>query len=173
MAESDAQGRESAVGEVVLGRIVGIYGVCGWVKVFSETAPIENIFRYSPWRVGGAERLVTESRRHGKGLIARLRDCDDRDTARGLIGQSIAIRRDQLPPPSADEFYWVDLQGLAVETGDGRPLGRVSHLIETGANDVLVVRGDRERLVPFVWERFVLDVDFDEGRIRVDWDPDF
>jgi 16S rRNA processing protein RimM len=158
---------------VILGRIAGVYGVRGWVKVFSETNPVENIFRYTPWLVNDVERAVIEWRRHGKGLIARLEQCDDRDAARALIGQPIATRRQQLPPPSSDEFYWVDLLGLAVETADGQPLGRVSHLLETGANDVLVVHGDRERLVPFVWGQYVLDVDFDAGRVRVDWDPDF
>lgn len=158
---------------VVLGRIVGSFGVRGWVKVYSETSPIENIFRYSPWLMGAAECRVLGWRRHGKGLVAQIQGCEDRDAACALIGEPVAIRRNQLPPPSADEFYWVDLQGLEVETLDGRPLGRVSHLIETGANDVLVVRGERERLVPFVWGQFIADVDFGAGRIRVDWDPDF
>lgn len=158
---------------VTLGRIVGLYGVRGWVKVFSETAPIENIFRYQPWLVDGADRQALEYRSHGKGLIARLNGCDDRDEARALIGRAIEVRRDQLPPPAADEFYWADLEGLEVETLDGRGLGRVSHLIETGANDVLVVRGDRERLIPFVWMQVVQDVDFALGRVRVDWDPEF
>lgn len=173
MADSvaDASGRSG--GEVVLGRVVGLYGVRGWVKVFSETSPIEGIFRYSPWLVDGVERTVVEQRRHGKGLIARLQGCEDRDAARELLGKTVAIPRDQLPPPSSDEFYWVDLQGLAVETADGQTLGTVSHLIETGANDVLVIQGDRERLVPFVWDQFVLEVDFASRRIRVDWDPDF
>jgi len=158
---------------VVLGRIAGLYGVHGWVKVYSETSPIENIFSYAPWIVGASERRVSQWRRHGKGLVAHLDACDDRESARALIGEPVAIRRDQLPPPSSDEFYWIDLQGLEAETLDGRSLGRVSHLIETGANDVLVIRGERERLVPFVWGQFVADVDFERGRIWVDWDPDF
>ncbi|MBK1706317.1 ribosome maturation factor RimM [Halochromatium glycolicum] len=173
MADSLADTGDRQAGQVVLGRIIGLYGVRGWVKVFSETSPIEGIFRYSPWLVDGVERVVAEQRRHGKGLVARLQGCEDRDAARELLGQTIAIRRSQLPPPSADEFYWVDLQGLAVETAEGRPLGKVSHLVETGANDVLVIQGDRERLVPFVWDQFVLEVDFDSRRIRVDWDPEF
>jgi 16S rRNA processing protein RimM len=161
------------VRRVVLGRIAGLYGIRGWVKVYSETSPIENIFSYEPWIVGVSERRVSEWRRHGKGLVAHLVGFDEREAARKLIGEPVAIRRDQLPPPSGDEFYWVDLQGLEAETLDGRSLGRVSHLIETGANDVLVIRGERERLVPFVWGQFVADVDFERGRIQVDWDPDF
>lgn len=158
---------------VVVGQVIGLYGVRGWVKVFSETSPIENIFGYSPWLVGGAERQAVAWRRQGKGLIAQLQGCEDRDAARALLGKAIAIRRDQLPPPSPDEFYWIDLQGLEVETREGQSLGRVSHLIATGANDVLVIQGERERLVPFVWDQCILAVDFKAGRIQVDWDPAF
>jgi len=158
---------------VVLGRITGVYGVRGWVRIFSDTEPRENILRYSPWYVDGEPRKVAEGRRHGKGLVARLQGCDDRDQAAALVGREIAIRRDQLPPPSADEFYWADLEGLRVETLDGVALGEVSHLFATGANDVLVVRGERERLLPFVWGPVIADVDFGAGLIRVDWDPEF
>lgn len=158
---------------IVLGRISGLYGVRGWVRIFSETEPRENILRYSPWLVGGEPYEVAEGKRHGKGLVARLRGFDDRDRAATLMGKEIAVRRDQLPPPKAEEFYWADLEGLAVATTDGTDLGRVSHLFETGANDVLVVAGDRERLIPFVWDDVVKDVDFEGGLIRVDWDPEF
>ncbi len=163
----------AAVKTVVLGRILGVYGVRGWLKVFSETSPLENIFSYSPWLIEGDDQQVVGWRRHGKGLVAQLQGYDDRDQARTLTGKAISIRRDQLPPPSADECYWVDLQGLRVETREGVLLGQVSHLIETGSNDVLVVRGARERLLPFIWGQFVLDVDFDAGLVLVDWDPEF
>lgn len=158
---------------IVLGRIAGLYGVRGWVRVFSETDPRENILRYSPWLLDGEAHPVAEGRRHGKGLVVRLDGCDDRDQAATLVGRSIQVRRDQLPPARPDEFYWTDLEGLAVETVAGEPLGRVSHLFDTGANDVLVVKGDRERLLPFVWDDIIKNVDFQTGRIVVDWDPDF
>ena len=160
---------------VVVGRIGGVYGVRGWVHVHSETQPIENILRYRPWYLGertqGLEPL--EGRRHGKGLVARLAGCVGREQAAPLVGSAIAVPRDQLPPPKADEFYWVDLEGLAVETVEGRDLGRVDHLFATGANDVVCVKGERERLIPFVWGDVIRDVDFDLGRVLVDWDPDF
>jgi 16S rRNA processing protein RimM len=158
---------------VPLGRIAGVFGVRGWVRVFSETRPRENILRYSPWLVGGQRFRVEEGRRHGKGIIAKLIGCDDRDRAAALVGQPVAVRRDQLPPPGADELYWADLEGLMVETLDGASLGRVSRLFETGANDVMVVDGDRERLLPFVWDQVIKEVDFGSGVVRVDWDPDF
>jgi len=160
---------------VVLGHVCGVYGVCGWVKVFSETEPRDNILTYRIWYLGPSrrQRYLVEGRRHGKGLVARLEGCEDRDQAARLFGQEIAVRRDQLPPPRPDELYWADLEGLTVETLNGIHLGRVDHLFATAANDVLVVKGDRDRLLPFVWGQVVEDVDFDLGRIRVDWDPDF
>ncbi|EGV32375.1 Ribosome maturation factor rimM [Thiorhodococcus drewsii AZ1] len=160
---------------VVLGKIVGVYGVKGWVRVFSETAPREGILGYSPWLIGsgGSPCRVAEGKVHRKGLIVRLDGCEDRDEAAVLVGQEISVPRDRLPPPHSDEFYWVDLEGLAVFTVSGVDLGRVDHLFPTGANDVLVVKGDRERLIPFVWDEVVKDVDFTARRIDVDWDPDF
>jgi len=160
---------------LALGRVLGLYGVRGWVKIFSETEPLENILTYQPWYLGASctPRRLAGGRRQGKGLVVRLEHCEDRDQAAALVGQEIAVRRDQLPPVRADEFYWADLEGMSVETSDGVALGRVDYLFATAANDVLVVRGDRERLLPFVWDQVVRDVDLELGRIRVDWDPDF
>lgn len=159
----------------MVGRISGLYGVRGWVKVFSETEPRDNILTYNPWYLGAGRkpRELAEGRRHGKGLIARLEGCEDRDQAAALVGLEIRIRRDQLPRLGADEFYWADLVGLSVETLEGRRLGRVDRVFATTANDVLVVNGERERLLPFLWDRVIKDVDLDLGRIRVDWDPEF
>lgn len=160
---------------LVLGRISGVYGVRGWVKIFSDTDPRENILKFRPWYLGPKHQpcRVAEGRRQGKGLVARIDGCDDRDQAAALVGLEIAVRRDQLPPPKVDEFYWADLEGLSVETLEGAQLGRVDRLFATAANDVLVVKGDRERLLPFLWDRVIKEVDFDLGRMRVDWDPEF
>lgn len=162
---------------VTLGRIVGLYGVAGWVRVYSWTRPPANILGYSHWRCrrGNAwQALRLESGRpQGKGLVAKLETVDDRESAKSYLSSDIAVGRDELPPPAPGEFYWSDLEGLRVETTEGLALGKVDHLLETGANDVLVVRGERERLIPFILERFVVDVDLSDGVIRVDWDPDF
>lgn len=160
---------------VVLGRITGLYGVKGWVRVYSETEPREGILSYSPWLIGQdlSERRLLDGRRQGRGVVAHLEGCDDRDQAAELLGQEIAVWRHQLPPPRPDEFYWIDLEGLTVINRAGVELGLVSHLFATGANDVLVVRGERERLIPFVWEQVILEVDFAQRLIRVDWEPDF
>jgi 16S rRNA processing protein RimM len=163
------------VKRVVLGRIVGVFGVLGWVKVFSETEPREAILGYSPWLVGPGQepRRVIEGRRHGKGVVAHLAGCDDRDQAAALVDREIAVERDQLPPPAPDEWYWADLEGLEVWGPDRVRLGVVDHLFSTGVNDVLVVSGERERLIPFTWGEVIQSVDLARGRIEVDWDPDF
>ena len=160
-----------------MGEIAGPYGIKGWVRVVSYTEPLENLLDYRPWqlRQGDTWRAVevVEARRHGKGLVVRLPNCDDRDSAARYSGTEIGIYRDQLPLPGDNEYYWDDLVGLQVVTLDGRELGIVDHLIETGANDVLVIKGEREHLVPFVPGQVIDAVDLAGGQIRVDWDPDF
>jgi 16S rRNA processing protein RimM len=159
---------------VIVGRVAGLYGVRGWVKVRSDTRPREGILNYNPWRMklGGEwkEMRLAEGRAHGEGIIARLEGYTDRDRAGELIGAEIAVDRAQLPPARPGEYYWSDLVGLRVLTLDGTELGTVDHLLETGANDVLVVQGERERLLPWIGS-VVREVDLGAGVIRVDWDP--
>lgn len=162
---------------VVVGGIAGLYGVRGWVKVISHTEPRDSILKYSPWYLGqeGAwqPRRLIAGRLQGKGVLAQIVGCEDRDQAAALLGQVIAVRHDQLPVLAADEYYWSDLEGLRVTTLQGVDLGIVNHLFETGANDVLVVVGERERLLPYVWHQVVKRVDLTAGLLLVDWDPDF
>ncbi|MEI7037133.1 ribosome maturation factor RimM [Fulvimonas yonginensis] len=164
---------------VLVGRIVGLYGVQGWLKIESWTEPRTQIFRYQPWQLETAPGEMREidgvsGRPQGKGLICHLPGVEDRDAAAALVGQDIHVARELLPPPAKDEYYWVDLEGLEVVTTEGVSLGRVSHLFATGANDVVVVRdGARERLIPFVQGTYVRSVDLSDGRMVVDWDPEF
>lgn len=163
---------------VLLGKIVGLFGVDGWVKVESYTEPRVRIFKYLPWSLktaaGETEITQVQGRAQGKGLVAALPQVEDRDTALAWIGAEIWVQRSALPRAKRDEYYWVDLEGLDVVTLDGIALGKVSHLFSTGANDVIVVRGGgRERMIPFVLKQFVREVDLDSARITVDWDPDF
>ena len=162
---------------LVVGKIVGLYGVHGWVKVFSHTEPKENIFKYAPWlvQIGGEWRptKVLSGRTQGKGLVVSVEGYADRELARQLIGAEIAVLRSQLPKAAKGEYYWTDLIGLEVVTQDGQVLGKIDHLFDTGANDVMVVQGERERLIPFVTGQYVHDIDLDAGTIRVDWDPEF
>ncbi len=161
---------------VVLGRIAGTFGVKGWVKVLSYTEPREAILEYENWllKCGDAWQAATveQGKPHGKSVIARLANVEDRDAAAELRDFDIAVVRDQLPETQAGEYYWTDLEGLQVVHRDGRLLGIVAYLIATGANDVLVVKGDRECLIPFVMEEVILDVDLASGVISVDWEWD-
>lgn len=160
-----------------MGRVSGVYGVRGWLRVRSDCEPMEQLLEYSPWQMKtatGWRSLALEGGKiHGRGLLVKLAGTDDREQARDLVGSDIAVDRSQLPALAADEYYWNDLIGLGVVTRDGEQLGRVSGLMQTGTNDVLVVSGDRERLIPFIREQVVLAVDAQARRIEVDWDPDF
>jgi 16S rRNA processing protein RimM len=162
---------------VLMGRVSGLFGVRGWIKVYSEASPREGILKYNPWYLRNGElweaHRLLEGKRQGQGVVARLEGCGDRDQAAELMGREIAVSRNQLPELPSGEYYWADLEGLMVVNLQGVELGRVSHLFETGANDVLVVLGERERLIPYTWGEAVREVDLEAGRMTVDWDPEF
>lgn len=161
---------------VTAGEILGAYGVRGWVKVRSHTDPPENILKYSPWSLNqeqAKEYRVIDGKRHGDVVIARLEGITDRDQATLLQSKVISVPRYQFADLKRGQYYWADLVGLQVRTVDGVVLGKVSSMMETGANDVMEVSGDRERLIPFVVDEFVKKVDLDEGFLIVDWDPEF
>ncbi len=162
---------------VIVGKITGVFGVQGWVKVWSYTQPPENILDFQPWRVRlhgeWSEVPVDAGRTHGRGIVVRFEGHDDRDSARALVGADIGVLRDQLPPAAPGEYYWTDLVGLEVVNRDGVSLGTVDHLFSTGANDVLVVKGERERLIPYIKDQVVVDIDIARGVLTVDWDAAF
>lgn len=160
------------------GKISGVFGVKGWVKVFSYTSPRENILKYSPWLLkknGQTQEVkVLDGQLHNGAVVAQIEGVADRDAAQMLMGTEILIRRIQLPKPKPGEYYWSDLIGLNVVNQQGVQLGVVDHLLETGANDVLVVvDGEQERLIPFLQQQFVLSIDLEQGSMLVDWDADF
>ncbi|HLF97900.1 MAG TPA: ribosome maturation factor RimM [Methylococcaceae bacterium] len=162
---------------VVVGKVAGVYGVKGWVKIRSFTAPEENIFAYAPWQMDGTPPLpevrIVDGRRHGSGLVAQLEGIADRDQAATLVGRYISVPRSRLPAPGEGEYYQTDLLGMRVVNLAGVEFGHVDQIMETGANDVLVVMGDRERLIPFTLGQAVREVDLAEQRILVDWEADF
>jgi 16S rRNA processing protein RimM len=162
---------------VCVGKISGVFGVKGWLKIFSYTSPKENILSYSPWLLIKKGEMKTveaaDGHLHGGGVIAQIKGVIDRNQAETLLGYEIFIRREQLPETSEGEYYWSDLIGLDVVTTEGVALGVVDSLLETGANDVLIVKGERERAVPFIQGRTIMKVDTEAGRIVVDWDPEF
>jgi 16S rRNA processing protein RimM len=162
---------------VTLGRVSGVFGVKGWLKIRSYTEPHGNIAELDAWtlRLNGADRRfdVEDARSHGDGAIVKLRGVDDRERAREWVGAEVVVERERLPATAANEFYWADLEGLEVRTETGEVLGKVDHLLATGAHDVLVLGGTRERLIPFVVGPVVKQVDLAAQVIVVDWSPDY
>jgi len=159
-----------------MGRIIAPFGVKGWVKVQPNTAAIQNLLAYGTWWVGGEgdwrERAVAEAKVQGRTVVARLTGCDDRDAAALLQGKPVAVPRAALPQARSGEYYWADLIGLTVVNTESRELGSIVGLLQTGANDVLVVQGERERLIPFI-ATVVREVDLASGMVRVDWGTDY
>lgn len=170
-----------------VGRIGSVYGVQGWVRIQSFTSPPDNLLGYQPWwlktRHGVKPVELEDSKPHGAGLIAKLAGIDDRESAKLLARVDIAVEASQFPALEPGDYYWHQLQGLQVVTcyqGQTRVLGEVKRLLETGANDVLVVQGDgttsldtRERLIPYLPGQVVKSVDLQQQTISVDWDPAF
>ena len=163
--------------QINVGKISGVFGVKGWVKVFSFTDNKENILNYSPWllKKDSETRLikVIDGKLQGKAVVAQLEAVNDRDQAASLMGWDIFITPDQLPKAAKDEYYWSDLIGLSVETSLGVQLGVIESLMETGANDVVIIKGDRERVIPFLQGQTIISIDLVDARMIVDWDPDF
>ena len=163
---------------VLLGRIGSPFGIQGNVKVVSWTDPPAAIFSYQPWIISSpsGKELVhaaEQGRGHGTHFVASLSGITDRDQASALRGSQIFVVRSVLPSLDPDIYYWVDLEGLRVETLSGQPLGRVDHIFSTGVNDVLVVKGERERMIPLLIPDIVQSVDRRRELIQVDWDPSF
>lgn len=175
---------------VVVGKITGVFGVKGWVKVYSFTEPMEAISDYPNWYIAspkGWQPLDLEQRRwQGGKLIALVRGTYDRDEAKVFTGRELAVEKAALPELEEDEYYWHQLQGLkAYSVNPQDPsqqpilLGEVKRMMETGANDVLVVKAcegsvdKNERLIPYLPDRVVLDIDLEGGTIKLDWDPDY
>ncbi len=182
---------------IAVGRINGAYGIKGWVKVFSYTDPIEQILTYTPWYLVHQERRSPRSQNssgttgednvlefesgkvHGKGVIALPKGFKDRDQAESLRGFEIWVDRTLLPALEAGDYYWHQLENLTVCNEQNECLGHVSHLLETGANDVLVVLpdsgsiDDTERLIPYVEGKVVREIDLAGGKILVDWASDY
>ena len=150
----------------------------GWVKIYSDSQPKQNILSYKTlylkqdgeWIKWRLERGRTQ----GNTLVAKFNGCNDRDSARALMGADIAVKRSQLSDSMENgEYYWTDLTGLTVINREGDVLGTVKYLFETGSNDVMAVTGERERLVPYIWQQVVQEVDLSNGQMIVDWDKDF
>ncbi|HET9665068.1 MAG TPA: ribosome maturation factor RimM [Burkholderiales bacterium] len=159
-----------------MGRVSAPFGVAGWMRVQPYTAAVEGLLSYRTWWLGSGEQWkayqVEQAHARGRALVAKLEGCEDRDSAARFRGNEVAVPRHLLPRTAANEWYWADLIGLKVISVGGEELGILSRILRTGANDVLVVQGVRERLIPFI-EDVVQEVDVPAGVIRVDWSAEY
>lgn len=174
---------DSSSDYLIVGKVGAPYGVKGWVKINSFTQNADDIFDYSPWLLNsgaGYQNIkVDQWRHHGKSLVAKLESIDDRNAAELIKNVEISILQSQLPELDND-YYWKDLIGMSVITTKGYDMGMVKDLFETGANDVMLVKanindafGQKERLLPFLHEDVVKEVNLTGNTITVDWDPSF
>ena len=170
--------------KIVVGKFGASYGIRGWLKVISYTDNQESIFDYSPWYISQkgewVECKIESWKRHNQGLVAKLVGLDVREDTSLFTNLEIFINPVSLPELPEDEFYWRELFGMHVFTTKGYDLGKVTDLLETGSNDVLVVKanlkdafGQKERLIPFLEEQVIISIDREAQRIEVDWDPGF
>ena len=170
--------------EAILGKVGAVYGIKGWLKIHSFTDDHEAILDYFPWSLKLGNKIqsvdITDWRKHNNGLVVKVAGIDDRDVAQKLVGSEIFVSEDALSDLPEGEFYWRDLIGMTVVTDKGYDLGQVSDIMETGANDVLVVKanlkdgfGKKERLIPYLMDQVILSVSAEDKQICVDWDPGF
>lgn len=173
-ADADRPGKADRI--VVLGRITGVFGVRGWVKIQSFTSPPENLLEYEVWQLGqrGTWKVANcaEAKPANRALLARFENCTNPDHAQPLIGAEIGVWRSEMPQPGPGEYYWEDLTGLDAYSPTGAWLGKVDHFRETAVHPLMIIRGERDHVVPLVKQRLVA-VDLDAGRMTVDWDPDW
>lgn len=159
-----------------MGRVSAPHGIKGWIKVQPFTEDVDGLLGYPQWWLGNegawVQCRVSEAAVHGAAVLARLEGCSDREAAIAFKGAQVGIPRDRLPVSRAGEYYWSDLLGMDVVNGRGETLGRVEYLLETGANQVLVLGGERETLIPFI-ENVIISVDLAERRIVADWNLDY
>lgn len=161
--------------KLIVGRINGVYGIKGWVKVFSYTDPVGNILSYQPWWIKrdghwqAVNVLASQTPQGGKAIVAQLEGVNSRDEARALMGCDIALQRTQLPEDPTG-YYWADLVGCQVYDQHDALLGEITELVETGAHDVMRIKGEKSFLIPFVFDAYVQNVDLEVRKITVYWD---
>jgi 16S rRNA processing protein RimM len=157
-------------GHVELGRVVGVFGVRGWIRLRSHTVPPEGILRYRRWHIAGREWQVADGHAQGETVVAGLEGLEDRDAALALRGSTVEVARSALPKPKKGEFYWTDVLGSEVVSTTGAKLGTLGSVTSNGAQDVMVVTGERQRLIPFVVGPIVKSVDPAAKQIVVEWE---
>lgn len=162
--------------QVVIGKFGKTFGVRGWIKIHSFATPKEDILKFVPWQIKKNNQFqdiqIESSKIHHQHIVAKLKDVDDIDAAKLYTNLNIFIDRALLPKLKKNEYYWNDLVGLKVINKENVELGTIDHLFATGANDVMVVKGSRERLIPYI-KNVVMNIDLENKVIIVDWDKNF
>ncbi|MDG2090991.1 MAG: ribosome maturation factor RimM [Gammaproteobacteria bacterium] len=168
---------------VLIARIGAAYGIKGWIKLISFSSPKENILNYQTFLTPQGSALIEleidQSKTQGKGFVAHIKGCDDRNLTQEFTGKDLYINKALLPELNENEYYWHQLEGMRVKTLSGDDLGIVDHLLETGANDVLVVKPDElsvdedERLIPYLFNQVIDNIDEDLRVIKVNWERDY
>ncbi|MCF6301118.1 MAG: ribosome maturation factor RimM [Proteobacteria bacterium] len=154
---------------LTVGKVSGYFGVKGWVKVFSYADPVDNIISYPEWIVDGKCLSKIKAQKHGKTVIAKFTQCNNREDAKLYIGKMIQVKSDQLKKLPEKEFYWHQLIGLTVIDQNDCELGKISDILPTGANDVLLVKGKSEMLIPYIVDQVVTDIDLENSCMKVNW----
>ena len=161
--------------KIYLGKITGVHGIKGWLKIQSFSSPPENILNYPSWIINnqGEEDSysIERGRKHHNKIIVKIEKIDDRTTAESLINSKILILRSDLPKLSNENYYWSDLEGLSVLNSEEKVIGKIESLIETGANDVMVIitLKDERILIPFVMHEIIKEVNVELSYIKIDW----
>lgn len=182
--ESDTEDAKiAALDLVVLGQLGKVHGIKGWLRLNSFTEPLENILDYAPLRAEIEKNWqileIDQFRQQPNRLLVHFKGYDNPEVSRSLTGLELWVEKKELPQLDAGEYYWRQLEGLKVVNQHGLLLGQVSKLLETGANDVLVVApnqdsvDERERLIPYLLNSVIAEVDLDKQTIKVDWEADY
>ncbi|MBL4772656.1 MAG: 16S rRNA processing protein RimM [Alcanivoracaceae bacterium] len=161
---------------ILIGKVSGCFGVKGWLKIFSYSDPRENITTYKSWIVGNKHFDSVESKKNGKLIVAKLKGVEDKETAQTLIGQKVEIEKQQLSQLNLNQFYWHDLIGLEVTNTEGINFGKIKSMLDTGAHDVVIINGTRERLIPYIIDEpdgtTIIKIDLEKKTMLVDWHED-
>lgn len=162
---------------VVIGRFGRPHGIKGFVTVHSFTDPRDNILNYTDWHVflnnawQPVKLLCVESQ--NKAIIAQIDGYPERELVSRLTNAEIAIQKEQLAELEPGEYYWHQLVGMSVINQKGESFGTVIEVMPTGANDVLIVQGEKRYLIPYLPGQFIIEINSSKQVITVDWDVDF
>lgn len=164
---------------ITVGKIGSTFGIKGWLKIHSYTEFGASILDYQPWYLSTSHDpnqdqweavTIEEGKEHGNVIIAKISGIETPEDARLFTGKLIAIPRSMLPTLKPGEYYWSDLIGLTVINANGETLGKISYLMETGSNDVLVVKGEKEHAIPYLQGSVIKSIDLDKQEMHVDWE---